>query len=51
MYELSMEQVGLISGGSEESYNAGYEVGHAIGSALKWAGAISLVVGIIIANS
>ncbi|GEM_PF-735200 len=51
MYELDMEQVALVSGGSEESYNAGYQIGHAIGSALKYAGAISLVVTIIALNS
>ncbi|WP_235578057.1 hypothetical protein [Pseudoxanthomonas sp. Root630] len=46
-----MDQINVVSGGSEESYGAGYEVGHAIGSALKWAGAISLVVAIVVANS
>lgn len=51
MYELSMEQVALVSGASEESYNAGYEIGHAIGSAIKYAGAISLIVTLVVLNS
>lgn len=42
MYELNSDQLDIISGGSKESYEAGHEIGEAIGKAIKYAGVIML---------
>ncbi|MGB3392914.1 MAG: hypothetical protein WA956_11475 [Stenotrophomonas sp.] len=45
MFELSVEQADLISGGSEKSYNLGREVGKTMAQALKYAALIGFLAG------
>lgn len=51
MYELSVEQIDFVSGADEKSYKIGYEVGKAMGEALKYASLGVLLIGLAAASA
>lgn len=51
MYQLNIDQVYFVSGGDENSYKIGYEVGKAMGGALKYASFAMFLAGLAVVTA